>query len=58
MLLDVVPWGVSPIEPETLTPSDSLCSAPNLRNHFSSPDDIVCPAMMLVPLSWIFSFAD
>src|SRR5262245_53412907 len=58
MLLFVVPCAVSPTEPETVTPSSSFCSAPTLRSHLSSPDDRVCPALTLVPVSPMFSFAD
>ena len=33
------PDGVSPIEPEMVTPSNSFCSAPTLRSHLSSEVD-------------------
>src|SRR5690349_16763636 len=58
MLLLVVPCGVSPIEPEMVTPSSTFCSAQNLRSHLSSLEDSVCPAVTLVPVSPIESFAD
>src|SRR5262249_48652504 len=58
MLLLVVPCGVSPIEPEMVTPSSTFCSAPNLRSHLSSVVDRVWPAVTLVPVSPIESFAD
>jgi len=51
MLLLVVPWEVSPTEPETVTPSNSFCSAPTRRSHLSSAVDSVWPAVMLVPVS-------
>src|SRR6185312_8881675 len=35
-LLLAAPDGVSPIEPEMVTPSNSFCSAPTLRSHLSS----------------------
>ena len=57
-LLLVAPCAVSPIEPEMLTPSNSFCSAPILRSHLSSVVDSVWPAMKLVPVSVMLSFAD
>ena len=57
-LLLVVPSGVSPIEPETLTPSNSFCSAPILRSHLSSVEESVWPAIRLVPVSAMLSLAD
>src|SRR5579862_4776691 len=57
-LLLVAPCGVSPIAPETVTPSESFCSAPILRSHLSSPDDRLWPAVTLVPLSPMSSLAD
>jgi hypothetical protein len=42
-LLLVVPCGVSPIAPATLTPSNNFCSAPILRSHLSSVDESVWP---------------
>ena len=58
MLLLVAPAAVSPIEPEMVTPSNSFCSAPILRSHLSSVVDSVWPAMKLVPVSVMLSFAD
>src|ERR1700733_10834100 len=58
MLLFGAPCKVSPIEPETLTPPNNCCSAPILRSHLSSVDDSVWPAMKLVPVSAMLSFAD
>ena len=58
MLLLMAPGGVSPTEPETVTPSNSFCSAPTLRSHLSSVVDSVWPAMKLVPVSVMLSFAD
>src|ERR1700744_4735331 len=58
MLLLMVPCGVSPTEPEMVTPSITFCSAPTLRCHLSSVDDSVWPAVMLVPVSPIETFAD
>src|SRR6187551_1681223 len=57
-LLLVAPEAVSPIEPEMVTPSNSFCSAPILPSHLSSLDDSVRPAVKLVPVSVIESFAD
>ena len=57
-LLFVAPSGVSPIEPEMLTPSNSFCSAPILRSHLSSVEESVWPAMKLVPVSAMLSLAD
>jgi hypothetical protein len=57
-LLLVVPSAVSPIEPDMLTPPNSFCSAPTLRSHRSSADDSVWPALKLVPVSAMLSFAD
>jgi hypothetical protein len=48
-LLLAAPDGVSPIEPEMVTPSNSFCSAPTLRSHLSSEADRVWPAIRLVP---------
>src|SRR6516225_843400 len=58
MLLLVVPCAVSPIEPDTVTPPNSFCSAPTLRSHLSSEVDRVCPAVMLVPVSVNSTLAD
>src|ERR1700757_4471618 len=58
MLLLVAPDGVSPTEPEIVTPSVSFCSAPTLRSHLSSVDDRLCPAVTLVPVSPMSSLAD
>src|ERR1700754_98865 len=58
MLLFAVPCSVSPIEPLTLTPPNSCCSAPILRSHLSSVEDSVWPAMRLVPVSARLSRAD
>src|SRR5882724_7427411 len=58
MLLLVAPVAVSPIDPETVTPSNSFCSAPTLPNHLSSLEDSVRPALKLVPVSPIESLAD
>ena len=55
MLLFAVPCGVSPIEPETLTPPNSFCSAPILRSHLSSVEDRLWPATRLVPVSAMLS---
>jgi len=44
MLLLMVPWEVSPTEPDTVTSPNSFCSAPTLRSHLSSVVDSVCPA--------------
>ncbi len=52
------PDGVSLIEPEMVTPSNSFCSAPNLPSHLSSLDEVVRPAMKLVPVAVVDSFAD
>ena len=41
-----------------LTPSNNFCSAPTLRSHLSSAEDSVWPAMKLVPVSAMLSFAD
>src|SRR5438552_19037924 len=57
-LLLAAPDGVSPIEPEMVTPSNSFCSAPTLRSHLSSDVDRVWPAMRPVPVSAMLSFAD
>ena len=57
-LLLAAPSAVSPIEPEMVTPSNSFCSAPILRSHLSSVDDSVWPAIRLVPVSAMLSFAD
>ena len=57
-LLFVVPSAVSPIEPEMLTPPNNFCSAPILRSHLSSAEDSVWPALKLVPVSAMLSFAD
>jgi len=40
----MVPWEVSPTEPDTVTSPNSFCSAPTLRSHLSSVVDSVCPA--------------
>ena len=53
-----MPSVVSPIEPEMLTPPNNFCSAPTLRSHLSSVDDRVWPAVKLVPVSAMLSFAD
>src|SRR5258706_9094709 len=57
-LLLVVPSGVSPTEAEMLTPSYNFCSAPTLRSHLSSAEDSVWPAIRLVPVPPMLSFAD
>src|SRR6478736_6103821 len=57
-LLLAAPDGVSPIEPEMVTPSNSFCSAPTLRSHLSSEVDRVWPAIRLVPVSVMLSLAD
>src|ERR1700694_1117948 len=57
-LLFVVPSGVSPIEPDMLTPSNSFCSAPILPSHLSSVEERVWPATKLVPVSAMLSFAE
>src|SRR5215212_907746 len=57
-LLLAAPDGVSPIEPEMVTPSNSFCSAPTLRSHLSSEADRVWPAIRLVPVSAMLSLAD
>ena len=54
----MVPSGVSPIEPEMLTPPNNFCSAPILRSHLSSVEDSDWPAVKLVPVSAMLSFAD
>ncbi len=56
-LLLVTPYGVSPIVPDTLTSPNNFCSAPILRSHLSSADESVWPAMKLVPVSAMLSFA-
>src|SRR5258708_12886104 len=53
-----MPCGVSLIEPLMLTPPNNFCSAPILRSHFSSVDENDWPAMKLVPVSAMLSFAD
>src|ERR1700674_5150329 len=58
ILLLVAPSGVSPIDPEMLTSPNNFCSAPILRSHLSSVDESVWPAMKLVPVSAMLSFAD
>ena len=50
-LLLIAPCEVSPTEPETVTLSNSFCSAPSLRSHLSSDVDMVRPATMPVPVS-------
>src|ERR1700694_2160791 len=57
-LLFVVPSGVSPIEPDMLTPSNNFCSAPILPSHLSSVEESVWPATRLVPVSAMLSFAE
>ncbi len=57
-LLLIAPCEVSPTEPETVTLSNSFCSAPNLRSHLSSVVDSVWPAVMLVPVSVRVTLAD
>src|SRR5918999_2016494 len=54
-LLLAAPEGVSPIEPEMVTPSNSFCSAPTLRSHLSSDVDSAWPAIKLVPVSAMLS---
>ena len=57
-LLFVAPNGISLIDPEMLTPPNSFCSAPILRSHLSSIDERLWPALKLVPVSAMLSFAD
>src|SRR5260370_32429649 len=57
-LLLVMPCGVSPTEAVMLAPSNNFCSAPILRSHLSSLEESVWPAMRLVPVSAMLSFAD
>ena len=57
-LLFEVPSAVSPIEPLMVTPPNNFCSAPILRSHLSSVEDSDWPAMKLVPVSAMLSFAD
>src|SRR5260370_24422032 len=57
-LLLVVPCAVSPIEPDRLTPPNKFCSAPILPSHLSSAQHSVAPAIRLVPVSGMLSFAE
>src|SRR6202158_6348728 len=57
-LLFVVPSGVSPIEPDMLTPSNNFYSAPLLPSHLSSVAERSGRATKLVRVSAILSFAE
>ena len=57
-LLLIAPCEVSPTEPETVTLSNSFCSAPTWRSHLSSVVDSVWPAVTLVPVSVRVTLAD
>ena len=58
MLLLVAPCGVSPIEPDTVTPSNGCCSAPIFRSHLSSLVESLSPVVTLVPTPVMLSLAD
>src|SRR3954451_13745479 len=57
-LLLIAPCEFSRTEPETVTLSNSFCSAPTLRSHLSSVVDSDWPAVMLVPVSVRVTLAD
>jgi hypothetical protein len=53
-----MPSGVSLTDPVMVTLPNSFCSAPICLSHLLSAVEWVCPAMKLVPVSAMPSFAD